>query len=97
MSGSVVHSEHRIDILNEKSSWKEHLKVFITERFTEKTVYFWDPVKRSRKSHQKFSKKNCPKKFHNIHRKTPVLESLFICVGVAITLSKRDFSAGVFL
>ena len=37
-SGCVVSSEHRVDILNAKSVGKEHLNVFITERFIEKTV-----------------------------------------------------------
>ena len=34
--GCVVRSEHRIVILNEKSSEKEHLNVFITEGFIKK-------------------------------------------------------------
>ena len=41
----VVRSEHRIDILNIKSIGKEHISVFITERFIEKTVSFLDSVK----------------------------------------------------
>ena len=40
VSGCVVRSEHCIDILNAKSIGKEHLNVFITERFIEKTVSF---------------------------------------------------------
>ena len=38
VSGFGVRSEHRIDILNAKSIGKEHLNVFLTERFIEKTV-----------------------------------------------------------
>ena len=49
----VVRSEHHIDILNAKSIGKEHLNVFTTEPFIEKTVSFWDSVKRFKRSHQK--------------------------------------------
>ena len=58
VSGFGVSSEHRIDILNAKSIGKEHFNVFLTERFIEKTVSFWDPVKKFRRSHQKCSMKN---------------------------------------
>ena len=58
VSGFGVSSEHRIDILNAKSIGKEHFNVFLTERFIEKTVSFWDPVKKFRRSHQKYSMKN---------------------------------------
>ena len=40
-----------IDILNARSIEKEHLNVFITERFIEKTIPFWDSVKKFRRSH----------------------------------------------
>ena len=50
-SGFGVRSEHRLDILNAKPIGKEHLNVFITERFIEETVYFWDSVKKFRSSH----------------------------------------------
>ena len=46
LSGCVVHSEHRIDILNVKSAGKEHLNVFITEPLIEKMVSFLDSVKK---------------------------------------------------
>ena len=46
VSGCVVRSEHRIDILNVKSVRKKHLNVFITEPPIEKMVSFWDPVKK---------------------------------------------------
>ena len=36
----VVRSEHRIYLLNEKSIGREHLNVFITERFIEKLISF---------------------------------------------------------
>ena len=49
VSGCAVRSEHHIDILNAKSIEKEHLNVFITEQFIEKTVFFWDPVKKFRR------------------------------------------------
>ena len=39
-SGFGVRSEHRIDILNAKSIGKEHLNVFLTERFIERTLSF---------------------------------------------------------
>ena len=39
VSGCVVRSEHRIDILNAKSIGKAHLNVF-KEQFIEKTVSF---------------------------------------------------------
>ena len=45
-SGCVVRSEHCLDRLNAKSVGKEHFNVFITERSIEKTVSFWDPVKK---------------------------------------------------
>ena len=48
-------SEHRIDILNAKSIGKKHLNVFITERFIEKAVSFWDSAEKFRRSHQRFS------------------------------------------
>ena len=51
----AVHSEHRINVLNVKSIGKEHLNVFITKQFIEKTVSFWDSVKKFRRSHQKWS------------------------------------------
>ena len=51
LSGCVVHSEHRLDKLNAISIGKEHLNVFITERFIEKTISFWDPVKNFRRNH----------------------------------------------
>ena len=46
VSGCVVRSEHRIDILNVKSVRKKHLNVFITEPPIEKMVSFWDSVKK---------------------------------------------------
>ena len=56
VSGCVVCSENRIDILNVKSVGKEHLNVFITEPFIEKMVSFWDSVK---KPPEMIYKKNC--------------------------------------
>ena len=53
--GCVIRSEHRIDILRAKLIGKKHLNVFLTERFIEKTVSFWDPVKKFRRSHQRCS------------------------------------------
>ena len=38
-----------------KSTGKEHLNIFITERFIEKAVSFWDSVKTFRRSHLKLS------------------------------------------
>ena len=38
----AVCSKHRIDIINARSIGKGHLNVFITERFIEKIVCFWD-------------------------------------------------------
>ena len=46
VSGCVVCSEHRIDILNAKSIGKEHFNIFITESFIEKMVSFWDLVRK---------------------------------------------------
>ena len=40
--GFVVRFEHHTDMLNAKSIAKEHLNVFTTEPFIEKTVYFGD-------------------------------------------------------
>ena len=42
VSSCVVCSEHRIDIINSRSIKERHLNVFITERFIEKIVSFWD-------------------------------------------------------
>ena len=55
VSGCVARSEHHIDILNAKSTGKEHLKVFITEPFIGKMVSFWNSVKKFKRSHQGWS------------------------------------------
>ena len=39
----------------------------------------------------------CSKRFRNIHRKTPVLESLFNKVADLVFLLKRDSETAVFL
>ena len=39
VSGCGVPSEHSTEILNAKSIEKEHLNVFLTERFIEKTLF----------------------------------------------------------
>ena len=97
VSGRGVRSEYRI-VIKCKISWNEHLNFFVTEGFIEKTVSFWDPIKKFRRCHQRSStKKVILKKLHNIHRKTPVLESLFTCVEIPVTLLKRHSNAGVFL
>ena len=81
VSGFGVRSEHLMDVLNAKSIGKEHFNVFLTEQFIEKNVSFWDPIKKFRRNQQNCSiKKALLKKFHNIRKKTPVLESIFICV-----------------
>ena len=49
VSGCVVRSKHRIDILNAQSIGKEHLNVYITEQFIEKMISFWDSVKSHRR------------------------------------------------
>ena len=49
--GCVVRSENRIDILNARSIGKEHLNIFIDERFIEK-------LKKLRRSHQRCSIKS---------------------------------------
>ena len=88
--GFVAHSEHRIDILNTKSIGKEHLNVFIIARFIEKTVSFWDPVKKFRRSHHSCSiKKLFLKILQYLQENT--------CVGVAATVLKRDSDAVVLL
>ena len=46
VSNCVLCSGHRIDIINGRSIEKGHLNVFITERFIEKTVSFWDDVRK---------------------------------------------------
>ena len=78
-SGCDVRSEHRIDILNAKSVGKEHLNVFVTERFIEKTISFWDPVKKFRRSHQKCSIKK-------LLLKIPQFSQENACVGVSFHL-----------
>ena len=55
VSGCVVRSEHRIDILNGKSIGKEQLNVFITQPFIEKMVSFWESVKKFKMSRQRWS------------------------------------------
>ena len=40
VSGCVVCSKHCTDILNAKSIGREHLNIFITDPFIEKTVSF---------------------------------------------------------
>ena len=90
ISGCDVRSEYRIDVLNAKSIGNKHLNVFITERFIKKTVSFWDPVKKFRRSHQKFCIKN-------VLLKTPLCSQKNTCVRVPATLLKRDSNPGVFL
>ena len=64
VSVCVLHSGHHIYILNARSIRKEHLNMFITERFIEKTVSVWDSGKKFRKSHMScFVKKAVLKNF----------------------------------
>ena len=68
-----VRSEHCIDLLNAKSIGKKYLNVFIIERFIEQTAYFWDSVKKFRRSHQRCSiKKDVLKNFTIFTGKTNV-------------------------
>ena len=46
ISGSIVKDEHRHEVLHAKSIGKESSDQFIKERFIEKTVPFWNPVKK---------------------------------------------------
>ena len=84
VSGFGVRSEHHIDILNGTSIEREHLNVFLTEQFIEKTVSFWDPAEKFRRSHLKCSIKKTIVKNSTIFTGkhlcwslfSPVLESL---------------------
>ena len=71
VSGCAACSEHCIHMLNAKSIGKEHLNIFITELFIEKTVSFWDSVKKFRKSYQRCSTKKLFLKILQYYRKTP--------------------------
>ena len=58
--------------------------------------------KQQKQTPKVFYKKGCSKKFRNIHRKTPVLESLFNKVAKLkacrlATYLKRDYNTGAFL
>ena len=55
VSGCVVCSKYRIEILNAKSTGKELLNIFITEPFIKKMVSFWDSIKKFKRSHQWWS------------------------------------------
>ena len=60
VSGCGVRSEHRIDILNAKSVGKEHLNVFITERFIEKTFFLGSSKEVQKVPPEVFYKKSYP-------------------------------------
>ena len=81
VSGCVVRSEHRIDILNARSIRKKHLNVFITERFFKKTVYFLDSVKSFKRSHRRCSIEKLFSKFWGYSQKNT-------CVGVCFNKVK---------
>ena len=57
VSGYAVRSDHRIDILNAKSTGKKYLNVFITEQFIEKSISFWNSGEKFRRSHSRCSVK----------------------------------------
>ena len=46
VSGYVVKDEHKSDILNAKSIGKEAAQQYIRERLVERTIPYWDPVKK---------------------------------------------------
>ena len=79
VSGCAVCSEHHIDILNVKSVGKEHLTPsFITESFIEKTVSFWDSVKKFKRSHQRSSIKKLFLKISQHSQEKNLWWSLFL-------------------
>ena len=64
---------------NAKSIRKEHINVFITERFIEKTVFFWNSIKKFRMSHQRCSTKK-------LFLKLPQYSQKITCAGVSFHL-----------
>ena len=96
VSGFGVRSEHRIGILNAKSIGKEHSNVFLTEQFIEKTVSFWDPVKKFPMSHQKCSTKKVILKNSTIFTGKHLCWSLFSAALESLQLYQKETPTQVF-
>ena len=85
-------------VKNAKSIVKEHLDVFITERFIEKTVFFfvWDPVKTFRRSHQKCCIKEGIHKNSTVFTGKHLFSSLFSPVLESLQLYQKETPTQVF-